>query len=1040
VAGQRGSLECGAGAPISNRGAREDHMATRQSLRCAAGLAALVVTGMGAADAAQRTFVSTVGSDASAACSLAAPCRGFAKAITLTDPNGEIVVLDSGGYGSVTIAKSVTITSPAGVYAGVSVFAGQDGIVVGPGAAKVVLRGLTINGQGGNNGVLVQTGAGDVHVENVVIANLAAGIKVEGGTSVRLSHVVSRTNLWGMLVQTLQETTAVTVRDSEFSSNGVAGVEVAPAPLSVAMVTVENSTATRNGAGYRSGGGGTSKVVITHSVASDNTQEGVSANEGGATVYVRETAATRNGTGLQQQSSGVLNACGSNLLVANGAAQSGTVNVNAAACLDQVAGGTVTNVATAAGLTGGPITTTGTIGLAATNLLPTTACAANQVPQWNGSAWICAAAGGTGTVTNVGTGTGLTGGPVTTSGTIAADTTYLQRRVSGTCAAGSSVRTINADGTVVCETDDVGAGTVTSVATGAGLTGGPISGSGTVSVANAGITAAMLAGNGCASGQLLKWNGSAWACANDVDTSSGGTVTSITAGGGLTGGTITGSGTIAVDPASSTLTGNFFRQGGNAFGAVARLGTTDNNALELAVNGARVMRYEPNANAPNVIGGDPNNSVGAFYGQTVAGGGQVGSTCYDPPSGEYTRSCGNQVNGVFSTIGGGYANLASNAYATVGGGRGNTASNYAATAGAGMENIASGGWATVAGGQRNTASGPFTVVAGGSANIATGDYAVVAGGMLNVVSGSASFIGGGQSNAASGFAGTVPGGYGNLAAGAYSFAAGRRAKAAVQGCFAWADSTDADFACSVVNGFFVRSAGGVRIFGPGNWDVQNTEGDLRIGNDDYRLKFGIALDGGGIGDAWVRAHGGIERFNIWAPGGTRVLTNAAGTTGVTIAAGAGSWSTLSDRNAKRDFEVVDTRDVLDRVAAMPVYRWRYAEERSAASHMGPVAQDFRAAFGLGDGDRTIATVDADGVALAAIQGLNAKIDAQAAALVERDARIERQARAIDAQRAELADLRQRVAQFDGVRDELAAMRNMLSAALATRTGATVASR
>ena len=145
-----------------------------------------------------------------------------------------------------------------------------------------------------------------------------------------------------------------------------------------------------------------------------------------------------------------------------------------------------------------------------------------------------------------------------------------------------------------------------------------------------------------------------------------------------------------------------------------------------------------------------------------------------------------------------------------------------------------------------------------------------------------------------------------------------------------------------------------------------------------RLKFGIALDGGGIGDAWVRAHGGIERFNIWAPGGTRVLTNAAGTTGVTIAAGAGSWSTLSDRNAKRDFEAVDPRDVLERVAAMPVYRWRYAEERAAAAHMGPVAQDFRAAFGLGDGDRTIATVDADGVALAAIQGLNAKVDAKVA--------------------------------------------------------------
>jgi hypothetical protein len=244
---------------------------------------------------------------------------------------------------------------------------------------------------------------------------------------------------------------------------------------------------------------------------------------------------------------------------------------------------------------------------------------------------------------------------------------------------------------------------------------------------------------------------------------------------------------------------------------------------------------------------------------------------------------------------------------------------------------------------------------------------------------------------------------------------------------------DADFSCNVANGYFVRPSGGVRIYGPGNWDVANTEGDLRIGNDTHRLKFGIALDGGGMGDAWVRAHGGIERFNIWAPGGTRVLTNAAGTTGVTIASGAGSWSTLSDRKAKRDFEVVDTREVLERIAAMPVYRWRYAEERTAALHMGPVAQDFRAAFGLGDGDTTIATVDADGVALAAIQGLNAKVDAQAVALAERDARIERQAHAIDAHRAELAELRDRLAQVESLRGELAAMKDTLAAALAART-------
>ncbi len=91
-------------------------------------------------------------------------------------------------------------------------------------------------------------------------------------------------------------------------------------------------------------------------------------------------------------------------------------------------GGTVTSVATGAGLSGGPITASGTIALATTNLLPTTACTANQIPKWNGSAWVCAADADTnsgGTVTSVTAGTGLTGGAITTTGTIGLTATNL---------------------------------------------------------------------------------------------------------------------------------------------------------------------------------------------------------------------------------------------------------------------------------------------------------------------------------------------------------------------------------------------------------------------------------------------------------------------------------------------------------------------------------------------------------------------------------------------------------------------------------------
>ena len=114
-----------------------------------------------AADAAsQRTFVASYGSDASAACSLALPCRAFAAAIAQTNPGGEVIVLDSAGYGPVTITKAVSIVAPAGVYAGVSVATG-DGIVVNAGAADVVkLRGLRLNGTGGANGTVATADSG----------------------------------------------------------------------------------------------------------------------------------------------------------------------------------------------------------------------------------------------------------------------------------------------------------------------------------------------------------------------------------------------------------------------------------------------------------------------------------------------------------------------------------------------------------------------------------------------------------------------------------------------------------------------------------------------------------------------------------------------------------------------------------------------------------------------------------------------------------------------------------------------------------------
>jgi hypothetical protein len=102
------------------------------------------------------------------------------------------------------------------------------------------------------------------------------------------------------------------------------------------------------------------------------------------------------------------------------------------------------------------------------------------------------------------------------------------------------------------------------------------------------------------------------------------------------------------------------------------------------------------------------------------------------------------------------------------------------------------------------------------------------------------------------------------------------------------------------------------------------------------------------------------------------------------------FTPTSDRNAKQDFTPVDSREVLAKVVALPITEWQYKTIQDAR-HMGPVAQDFRKAFGLGSDDKGISTVDADGVALAAIQGLNDLVeekDAEISKLEERLAKLE----------------------------------------------------
>jgi hypothetical protein len=309
-----------------------------------------------------------------------------------------------------------------------------------------------------------------------------------------------------------------------------------------------------------------------------------------------------------------------------------------------------------------------------------------------------------------------------------------------------------------------------------------------------------------------------------------------------------------------SLSGNAGLTSGTHF-----LGTTNNVALDLRTSNTRVFRFLAHTGSPNLIGGHSANSVGpANEGATISGGGNA--------SGPNRASS-------YATVGGGQSNTASSLCATVGGGYSNTASGFLGmtVVGGGFSNAASGFSATVAGGAYNTASGFYATVGGGDSNTARGDY---------------------------------------------SFAAGRRAKANRNGCFVWADSTDADVFAAGTNRFVVRANGGI-------W----------------------------LGKATVATSASI-------PAGRFINTS----TGGYLSTG-GAWTDSSDRNAKENFQAVDGQDILSRLAQLPITQWNYKEEDTTVPHVGPVAQDFHALFGLGQDDRHIAALDGNGVALAAIQEL-----------------------------------------------------------------------
>jgi trimeric autotransporter adhesin len=345
------------------------------------------------------------------------------------------------------------------------------------------------------------------------------------------------------------------------------------------------------------------------------------------------------------------------------------------------------------------------------------------------------------------------------------------------------------------------------------------------------------------------------------------------------------------------------------------------------VGGGGGNGIDANAYANGIVSGQ-NNYIGAGVQNSFIGGG-------------YQNYIRNQAT--YGTIGGGSANqIDGPSLATVAGGFGNTiavGSDWAAIGGGGGNTISSNAaYASISAGYQNAVrfGSAASAVSGGGFNVISSNasYASISGGLQNDVGHYSSYstVGGGGDNHILDFAAyaTIPGGAMNTAGGLFAFAAGQRAKATNTGSFVWADSRSSDFASTNNDSFSVRSVGGVRFVS---------------------------------------------------------AVNEAGTptAGVQLAAGGGAWTTLSDRHSKENFEPVDAKAVLERVLALPVSRWNYKTQAKSVRHIGPTAQDFAAAFSVGESETGITTVDADGVALAAIQGLNLKLEETRQALKSREA-------------------------------------------------------
>jgi len=400
-----------------------------------------------------------------------------------------------------------------------------------------------------------------------------------------------------------------------------------------------------------------------------------------------------------------------------------------------------------------------------------------------------------------------------------------------------------------------------------------------------------------------------------------GTITGVSAGTDLTGGGTSGSVTLNLDTtkvpqlnAANTFTGNQTVNGNIA--DTGNVGVTGNisSGGSISATGTGLGVFMGNVGCPAPTIGIQAANLSANCQNFIVGFDSSQNSTYinRPTGGTLHFREGNGADQMVLAPGGAFTVGAGFVVQPTTDSNGNTTVNI--TGGYVGNRVASGfGGQTIGGGGQYgspiTVTADYGTVGGGDGNTA-GFASTVAGGENNVA-GNTGTVGAGQGNTATGLASTVAGGWANVATGAYSFAAGHNAVASDVGSFVWCALNSYSYPC----------------------------------NSSGTNSFEVSVDG------------------------PIIFYDGPNGSGCNLTAGGGSCNCSSDRNLKDNIVPIDSRSVLERVAHLPITQWKMKAEPAGRKHIGPMAQDFYVAFGLGDSDRYIALGDGQGVALAAIQAL-----------------------------------------------------------------------